>query len=196
MCYLALFLSLSSYPPTPVHAPSSRPSVIYLLFLSARCGRGTFNSFGHNLTSVARISLRFEGVAAGRGTLCRCGSGAAAPNIKCPAGVSSGCAVALPVSCSPSVKRLSGGSRHSCCWLLIPLLFRGRLQPSGSPLSERLKELLPHFPVTVKVTWLVDIGSLTQKCRLSWSKTVSSRGLKSAVPLFAFGEAKLQVGNI
>lgn len=185
MCYLALSLSLSPYPATAVHAPSSRPSVIYLLFLSARCGRGTFNTSGHNLTSVARISLRFEAVVAGRGTWCRCGSGAADPNIKCPAGVSSGCAVALPsivflISQTP----LSDGSRHSCCWLLIPLLFRNRLQPSGSPLSERLKELRPHFPVTVKVTWLVDIGSLTQKCRLSLSKTVSSSWPEVCGPLF------------
>lgn len=100
--------------------------------------------------------------------------------------------IVFPISQTP----LSGGSRHSCCWLLIPLLFRGRLQPSGSPLSERLRELLPHFPVTVKVTWLVDIGSLTQKCRLSWSKTVSSSGAEVCGPPFRFGEAKLQVGNI
>lgn len=50
----SLSLSLSL---TPVHAPPARPSVIYLFVLSARCGRGTFNSSGHNLTSVAAFPL-------------------------------------------------------------------------------------------------------------------------------------------
>lgn len=181
MCYLALSLSLS---PTSVHAPPARPSVIYLFFLSARCGRGTFNSSGHNLTSVAVFPSDLKASRPSR-RFCADGAVALRPEyqMSCRRFVwlhRGFACIVFPIRQTP----LSGGSRHSCCSLLIPLLFRNRLQPqpSGSPPSERLREFWPHFPVTLKVTWLVDIGSLTQKCRHSLSKLCRAVGLKSAVP--------------
>lgn len=144
MCYLALSLSLF---PCPPHSSgfSLIPAQCHIFALLI-CEMWTrqFNSSGHNLTSVARISLRFEGDAAMG--LCRCGSGAAAPEYQMSCrrfvwlrrGFAS---IVFPISQTP----LSGGSRHSCCWLLIPLLFRNRLQPSGSTLSERLRKTLVSF---------------------------------------------------
>lgn len=136
------------------------------------------------LDKCRRISFRFEGIAAVQEILRRWGSGTAARI----SNVLQAFRLAAPWLRLYRVPHPSNATlRRKQTQLLLAIDTFVVPQSSaaaavGSPPSERLREFWPHFPVTLKVTWLVDIGSLTQKCRHSLSKLCRAVGLKSAVP--------------